>query len=133
MSDLDFLRAHVPGYADYADDHARHDVDKQMRALTGEALAAARERLGPSGPLLERLDGLVFRCEFSDQRLIRAADHADFDGPLIDRVHELDRCLVEAAARLGEVSGDGLGAALDEIARIFDERFGAIADAPPRP
>ena len=129
--DLDYLKTHVPGYADYADANARHHVDAQVRAILGEALTDARERLKPKPPLGEQLDGLILRCEFGDQRFIRAADHARFDQGLVDRVHALDRGITEVAERLRALSAtDALGAALDEAARLLDERFGAVADAP---
>jgi hypothetical protein len=131
MTDLEFLRERVPGYADYANADARHEADKQIRAFLGEALAVERERLTPAGPLAERLDGIILRCEFSDQRVIKAADHATFDRYLIDRVHQLDRELVECAERIRALtSADGLSEELDTAARALDERFGAIADAP---
>jgi hypothetical protein len=131
MTDLEYLRSRVPGYADYADADARHEVDKQIRAWLGEALSEVRERLEPSGALAERLDGLILRCEFSDQRVIRAADHARFDSGLVDRVHALDREIVAVADRIREVtSNDDLSAVLDDAARLLDERFGAIAEAP---
>ena len=50
MTDREVLQSRIPGYADYADDTARHEVDKQMRAFLGEALAAARDRVKPEGP-----------------------------------------------------------------------------------
>ncbi|HEY0394505.1 MAG TPA: hypothetical protein VGD01_08405 [Candidatus Elarobacter sp.] len=131
MTDLELLKARIPGYADYADDTARHEVDKQIRAFLGEALAAARDAVKPDGPLAERLDGLLLRCEFSDQRVIRAADHARFGAELVERVHELDREIVECAGRIRAVSSpDALATELDAAARCLDERFGAIADAP---
>lgn len=133
MTDLEALRSRIPGYADYADEAARHEVDKQIRALLGETLAAVRERLKPEGALAERLDGLLMRCEFSDQRVVRAADHARFGPELVDRVHALDRELLECADRIGTVATpEQLSAELDVAARCLDERFGAIADAPPR-
>jgi hypothetical protein len=131
MTDLEYLRSRVPGYADYANADARHQVDKQIRAWLGEALSEVRERLKPSGALAERLDALILRCEFSDQRVIRAADHATFDPGLVDRVHALDRAIVDVADRIREEqSADGLSAVLDDAARLLDERFGAIAEAP---
>ncbi|MDB5029149.1 MAG: hypothetical protein JWO66_2838 [Candidatus Eremiobacteraeota bacterium] len=131
MTDLDYLRSRIPGYADYADEDSRHEVDKQIRAWLGEALSAARDRLKPSGTLLERLDGLILRCEFTDQRVIRAADHACFDQALIDRVHSLDRQIVECADRIRALNSvEALSEELDVAARLLDERFGALADAP---
>jgi hypothetical protein len=131
MTDLETLRSRIPGYADYADDTARHEVDKQIRAFLGEALAAARDRLNPDGALAERLDGLLMRCEFSDQRLIRAVDHARFGDDLVDHIHALDREILESADRVRAVATQAeLAAELDTAARHLDERFGAIADAP---
>jgi hypothetical protein len=131
MTDLEYLQSRIAGYADYANGAARHQVDKQVRAWLGEALSDARDRLAPGGALGERIDGLLLRCEFSDQRVVRAADHARFDQTLVDRVHQLDRELVETADRIrAAASDDELSAALDDAARILDERFGAIADAP---
>jgi hypothetical protein len=131
MTDLDALQARIPGYADYANSDARHQVDKQIRAWLGEALSEARDRLKPAGALGERLDGLLLRCEFSDQRVIRAADHARFDHELVDHVHALDRRIVETGDAIRAAGSlDALATALDDAARVLDERFGAIADAP---
>jgi hypothetical protein len=131
MTDLEFLRAHVPGYADYGDVDHRHEVDKQIRAYLGEALSDARDRLKPTGPLAEQLDGLILRCEFSDLRVIRAMEHARFNAALIERIHALDREIVECADRIRAITSlEELGAELDTAARLLDERFGAIADAP---
>jgi hypothetical protein len=132
MTDLELLRSRIPGYADYADADARHQVDKQTRAWLGEALSEARDRLRPADGLAERLDGLILRCEFSDQRVIRAADHARFDRELVDHVHALDRRIVEAGDGIRAAgSADELAMALDAAARVLEERFGAFADAPP--
>ncbi len=132
MTDLEVLLARIPGYADYADADARHQVDKQIRAWLGEALTEARDRIKPTGALADQLEGLILRCEFSDQRVIRAADHARFDRELIDRVHALDRRIVETCDAIRTAgSPDELATLLDDAARVLDERFGALADAPP--
>ena len=131
MGDLEYVQSRITGYADYTNTDARHHVDKQMRAFLGEALAEARERLAPSGPTLERIDGLILRCEFSDQRVIRATDHAKFEAALVERIHALDVELVHCADKIRAVTAaDALMPALDDAARCLDERFGAIADAP---
>ncbi len=131
MSDLDFLRGRIAGYADYADPAARHQVDQQVRAYLGEALSEARERLQPTGALAERLDSLLLRCEFSDQRAIRAADRAAYDRVLIDRMHALDRELVRLADAARAAAEDGaLSGLIAESDRVLDERFGALAAVP---
>ena len=133
MTDLEFLQSKVPGYADYADESHRHLVDPQMRSYLGEALSLARERLQPSGEVAEQLDGLLLRCEFSDQRFTRATDHARFGDGLVDRIHALDRRLVEVADRIGETgAADDLAPLLGEAAQVMDQRFGVVFDAPSR-
>jgi hypothetical protein len=133
MGDLEYLQGRIAGYADYANDSARHQADKQIRAWLGEAIAAARDRLKPAGALAERVDGLLFRCEFFDQRVERAVHHALFGQELVDRVHQLDRGIVETADRIRDAAGEtALSTALDDVARLLDERFGAIVDAPSR-
>ena len=132
MSDLELLRSRIPGYAGYADPAARLQVDKQIRAWLGEALSEVRDRLRPEGALAERLDGLIQRCEFADYRVLRAAEHARFDGELVDHVHALDLRIVETGERIRAAGSlEELATALDDAARVLDERFGAIADAPP--
>ncbi len=131
MTDLELLQSRIPGYADYGGLDARHQVDKQVRAWLGEALSEARDRLEPTGAVADRLEGMLLRCEFTDYRVIRAADHARFGQELVDHVHALDRRIVEAGDRIRAArSVDELATALDDAARVLDERFGAIADAP---
>jgi len=131
MDDLSFLRSKIAEYADYRDQEARHLVDKEVRAYVGEAVARMRERLGPAGAA-DVLDDLLMRCEFSDQRVIRAMDHGSFaDESLVKQIHELDRALIEAADRAGDVGSDGLSAYAKEVGVLFDRRFGAINTAQP--
>ncbi|HEY0613028.1 MAG TPA: hypothetical protein VGC96_00240 [Candidatus Elarobacter sp.] len=133
MTDLEIIRSRIPGYAGYAGDDARHEVDKQIRAYLGEALAAARDALRPPAAVGEQLEGLLLRCEFADQRVLRAADHARFDAALVERLHCLDRELIEAADGVRATTApESLAGALDAAARALDERLGAIAEAPSR-
>lgn len=123
----------IPDYADYGDHDSRQRVDKQVRAWLGEALADARQRLKPTGALAQRLDGLTFRTEFADPRVIRLAEHARFDPNVIARIHALDRHVLDVADRIRTIENeDELTAALDEAARLLDERYGALAGAPSR-
>jgi hypothetical protein len=132
MDDLSFLRSKIAEYADYRDQDARHLVDKEVRAYVGEAIARLRERLTPTGAAGDALDDLLMRCEFSDQRVIRAMDHGKFgDETLVDRIHELDRALIEAADRAEGVDAAGLSAYVDEVCALFERRFGAINTAQP--
>ncbi|GAC1401781.1 MAG: hypothetical protein NVSMB64_00520 [Candidatus Velthaea sp.] len=133
MDDLTSLRERITSYADYADIDSRHLVDQQVRAYVGARLSAVRERLTAGGGPSDQLDRVLFRCEFTDQRMIRAGDHAAFtDAELVARIHALDRELLDAGDRAGSVEAADLPAYLTQIETLFDARFGAITGAPAR-
>jgi hypothetical protein len=134
MDDLTFLRSRIVGYADYRDQDARHLVDKQVRAYVGEAVARLSERLLPTGEAGEMIENVLMRCEFSDQRVIRAADHGSFvSDTLVDQIHEIDRALVEAADRAPEIDSSGLAGFSNDVCGLFDRRYGTISSAVPAP
>lgn len=127
MTDLEFLRAHIPRYADYGNTDQRHEVDKQIRAYLGEALAEARDRLRPTGEAAAALDALLLRCEFSNPKFIVTEDKAKFDQRMTDHVHTADRAIVDAADRVREASTAAeLDAVLDAARRALEEREAAV-------
>jgi hypothetical protein len=131
MDDLSFLRDRIASYADYAHRDERHLVDQQVRAWVGEAVAAARERLRPAGATADLADRIVFRCEFSDQAVIRASDHGSFtDTRIVDRIHALDRALIETADGAATVDTAGFTALLTRLDGLLDERARAIESTP---
>lgn len=133
MGDLEFLQARIPEYAGYATEEARHQVDKQVRAVLGEALAAARESLAPSGTLLERLERLLVRCEFMDYHVVHVVEHVCLAPSLFEPMHAADRRIGEAADRVRTVTThEELSQALDEEARALDARSSAIVQLVPR-
>lgn len=133
MDDLTFLRSRIADYADYRDQDARHQVDKQVRAYVGEAVASLQERLLPTGEAGEMIEDVLMRCEFSDQRVIRASDHGSFvDDALVNQIHQIDRGLIEAADRAPEIDGAALPAFSHEVCGLFDRRFGTISSAVPQ-
>ena len=109
-------------------------VDKQVRAWAGEALAEARERLAPADPALAELaDRVIFRCEFTDQRVIHAVDHGVFaDVALVDRIHALDRALVESVEGSDRLDAAAFAALLARIDGLLDARAAVIEASPPR-
>jgi len=128
MDDLSFLRQRVTSYADYRDRDSRHLVDKQVRAFVGEALSLARQRLGVDS---EPLDQVIFKCGFTDQHAMRVSDHGSFTSDaMVDRIHALDRALVEAADRAAGADESALTALATEIDGLLDERIHAIESAP---
>lgn len=118
----------VPGYAGHGDAVARRLSDQQVRATVGELLAELEDRV-PAGPLRERLDASILRCEFGDQQVIRAIENDRFGEPdMAALVEELDRKVIAAARALWDAVADEL-ACIEALERAFDERAAAIAAA----
>lgn len=118
----------VPAYAGHRDVAARRLSDQQVRAWVGEMLAALAERV-PAAAADPRYDVLLARCEFGDQRLIRALEDSRFDQPeLAGRVEAADRALVETARRGATAAAADIDALLDDLAAAFDRRERAIID-----
>jgi hypothetical protein len=116
----------VPGYAGHADAAARRLSDQQVRASVGELLTGLRARLAPGG-VRDRVDALLFRCEFGDQHVVRALEDESFAQPeLAAMVESYDHKLVDAANAVVTAPADELPALLDSLEHVFDERGAAI-------
>ena len=127
MDDLDYLRARIPAYADYADEDTRHLVDKQVRAYVGEALSLLQERLGTiADPLGGRLEAVLMMCEFTNQKLVIAMDHAHLSDGEVELLHQVDHQLVSIADGAGGVDHHGLEDYLAEIETLFARRVKAV-------
>jgi len=127
MDDLNYLREHLPAYADYADQAARHLVDKQVRATMGEALSVLRVRLTTLDRVLaERLNERIFACEFGDQEGIRAIDHIAYPTGIPTSIHAADRAIVALAERATTITAAALPGYLDAIDAAFAARRHAI-------
>jgi hypothetical protein len=124
MEDLDYLQAHVPGFAGYADEDARHETDRRVRAVVGTALADAQARLGDRLPadVATSLEALVFRCEFPDQKFVTAWDHADIDAAKVATLARIDRALVEQAESVSTAGPAEVAAVVSEVDLQFDHR-----------
>jgi hypothetical protein len=124
MSDLEFLREQVPGFEGYGEENARHHSDQRVRALLGSALAELQERLksqldaGQSA----RLDKLILRCQFPDQRRVTQLDHMPVDATTEAELAEVDRDLVSLAEKCPGTEPATLPALLDEIESEFARR-----------
>jgi hypothetical protein len=112
MEDLDYLQTHVPDFAGYADQDARHATDRRVRAVVGGALADAQARLADRLPpeVSNALEALIFRCEFPDQAYVTTWDHEDMDAAKMLVLARIDRALIEhgesiATAGPGEMAG----------------------------
>lgn len=131
MDDLAFIRERIESYADYTNDVNRRLSDEQIRAYIGEALARASERLRPAGLVADKLDALMLRCEFADQREIHAfdVDHIPPEG--IARIVGADRELARLASDADAVETAGLAAFLDQVQAAFDARFHVVTTSIP--
>lgn len=138
MDDLAFVRGRIESYADYTNDRDRLLSDEQIRAYAGEALARVLERLQPSGRAAESLAGVLLRCQFADQSVVRALDSDDVSPAEIAEFHAADRELVVLADRADSVDAGALEAyvaqldvALDRRVQIALHGAAAIAPGPP--
>ena len=95
--DLDYVRSRIPTYRGYTDEAARHDSDKRVRAIVGEALSDAQVRfvsgLDPDSAAL--CAELLYKCMFTDQTVIRRLEHAKLGDATLAELTAADRVLVE--------------------------------------
>ncbi|HEV3156118.1 MAG TPA: hypothetical protein VGZ00_02110 [Candidatus Baltobacteraceae bacterium] len=126
--DFEFLKTRLPGFPGYEHEDSRSSSDKQVRAFVGEALARLRERSSNTlSPVdAERLDSLLLRCEFADQRYIGTLQHADFDAADLARLAKQDRAIVESVAPIFEGDATHLPAVIDRMNELFDARRPSI-------
>jgi hypothetical protein len=129
VDDLEAIRRHLPAYADYTDERARHLADTQVRAWVGEALSRARERFGSTfdATLGDQFEELLLLCEFTDQVLMRTLNHITLGPEAWASVHAADRALFDAAVRAdGFTDTTGFAAYLAEIRGLFADRTHVI-------
>jgi hypothetical protein len=122
--DLSFLGSAVVEFPGYGDEIVRRGTDQRVRALLGEALSALRARLDGAldGGLSARLDVVVLRCQFVDQRYVAAIESRKIGTGDIALLARTDRELVESACGLATLEAAALAARLDEIAGLLDRR-----------
>jgi hypothetical protein len=138
MDDLAFVRERIESYADYTNDDERRLADEQVRAYVGEALARLFERLEPSGTAAEMLAGVLLRCQFADQTVVRAMDTSgDVSPSELTALHASDRDLIALADRGDSIDAAGLEAYLTAIDAGLDKRahivLAGAAATPPLP
>jgi hypothetical protein len=131
MDDLAFIRERIESYADYTNDVDRRLSDEQIRAYIGEALARTRERLQPAGSTADKLDALVLRCEFADQREIHAFDVDHIPPQGLARILGADRELARLASGADAVDAAGLDSLLEGVEAALDARFRIITTSIP--
>lgn len=126
--DVSALRAVLPAYAGFDAAPDRRLSDQQVRAFTGELLVELQDRMPVDG-MRERFDALLMRCEFGDQRVIKALEDGRFAEPAVAAAIEArDRKLVEAALAGRTATGGGLEAFVETLERAFNDRAAAVAE-----
>jgi hypothetical protein len=123
--DLDYVRQRIPTYRGYADEPSRHDSDKRVRAIVGEALSDAHVRFGLSfdAATSTAFDELLMQCMFTDQTIVRRLEHAKLDEPAIAALGASDRVLVELEEDVMNASSvEDLGALIQAIREQFRQR-----------
>ena len=129
MDQLAFLRERIPAYADYGDEDARHLVDRQVRAYVGEALSGLRERVWSalSESLAQQLERILMLCEFTNQQLMQALEHARLADAEFEELHEVDHELISTADRAMAIEVSMLDAYLEELKVLFARRAQAVS------
>ena len=95
--DLNYVRSRIPTYRGYIDEPSRHDSDKRVRAIVGEALSDAQVRFaaGLDAENAALCDELLYKCMFTDQTVIRRLEHAKLGDATLVELTAADRVLVE--------------------------------------
>jgi hypothetical protein len=124
MEDLDYLQTHVPDFAGYDDEDARHATDRRVRAVVGGALADAQVRLGDrlASDVSNALEALIFRCEFPDQMYVTAWDHSTIDPAKLETLARIDRALIEQAESVASAGAAEMAGIVAEIDLQLDHR-----------
>jgi hypothetical protein len=123
--DFDFIRSRIPTYLGYGDEDARHDSDKRVRAIVGEALSDAAVRftgkLDP--PSFAAYEELLMQCAFTDQGFVRKYQHGNLDDGTLAALLASDRVLVELEEQvMNAASVDELNALVTRIHDQFARR-----------
>jgi hypothetical protein len=119
--DFDYVRSRIPTYLGYGDEDARHDSDKRVRAIVGEALSDAQVRLGPAldAASTESLQAVMLQCSFTDQKFIHKFEHGPLDDATIAGLVAADRELVELEERV--MNASTVPELNDLVARIHEQ------------
>jgi hypothetical protein len=130
--DLDYVRARIPTYVGYADEPSRHDSDKRVRAIVGEALSDAQVRFAGAFDATETAayNELLMLCMFTDQTVIRRLEHAKLDDAGLAELVASDRALVELEeAVMNASSVEELSALVQRIREQFARRHAPVQAA----
>jgi hypothetical protein len=133
LDDIEFLKAHIPGFEGYAEEAARHHTDQRVRAWVGSELADVQVRLDGSldSDAENALEAAIMRSQFPDQTYTTRLDVADVTPEEAQRLAEVDRQLVELADRAKAAAPADLPAILRDIDAAFDRRRKAAPVQPP--
>jgi hypothetical protein len=123
--DFDFIRSRIPTYLGYGSEEARHDSDKRVRAIVGEALSDAGVRFtGALDPkAAAAYEELLMQCAFTDQGFVRKYEHGKLTDGTLAALMASDRILVELEEQVMNASTvDELNALVTRIHEQFARR-----------
>jgi hypothetical protein len=131
MEPLDQLRAKIAGFPGYDGDLERRRSDEYVRSYLGEALADLAARGILTAELQRRLDALILRAGFADQRdfaahHFHAAPNDRSDG---EALAAADAAIVALADRAAAVDAGNAFSYLDEVTSALDKREAALRAA----
>ncbi len=122
MNAIEEIRADIPDFPGCEGEEECRASDEQVRSYVGERLTALPlDRLSADEKAL--YDGVLFRCEFMNQKAFRIFDE-DRSENRIKAVLEADAALIAAAKKL-DPSGPPVDA-LKAINDAFDRRDAAM-------
>jgi hypothetical protein len=126
--DLAFVEGRIASYRGYDDEADRHDSDMRVRAFVGEALTSAQTRLGATitAATNSLLEGVLYRCMFTDQIFIRKFEHADLDATTIAALVHSDFLLIGYGEEAKSVTTENLPSLLHAIDAQFAYRRSPI-------
>lgn len=130
MEPLERLRAKISGFPGYDEEIERRRSDEYVRSYLGEALADLSARCALPTELQRRVDELVLRVGFADQRSFASnrafAGKGSIDG---GDVAVADAATIELADRAASLDAASAATYLDDVVAALDEREAAIRAA----
>jgi hypothetical protein len=131
MEPLEELRARIANFPGYNGEIERRLSDEYVRAYLGEALAGLAARCSLPAEMQERIDALLLRVEFADQRDFATHPNAQEKGDGIDdgAVAAKDAAVIDLADRAASVDADSASGYLESVTKVLDERDVAMRAA----
>lgn len=123
MEPLERLRAKITGFPGYDSEVARRRCDQYVRSYLGEALTEAAQRWNCTPEQGRRIDDLLLRAGFADQRDFARNEMGS------DAIVAADAATVDLADRAPAIDDATIDGYLDEVTAALDAREAAMRAA----